>query len=170
MDDARLRPAAAADAGTIAAIYNESIRAGGSTMELTPLDAAAIRARMDAFTDREGYLLLDAGGRAAGFGVVARYSTRAGYRYAAETAVYLRHDATGRGLGTRLQRALLDRCRQWGYHHLVAKIWATNTASIRLHAKLGYEIVGTQREIGYAGGRWQDVVIMQYVMPGGETP
>ncbi len=100
----------------------------------------------------------------AGWGIIKKYSDRAGYRFCCETAVYLRRDLTGRGLGTRIKLALIERCRRYGYHHLVAKILAVNVASIEYNQKLGYELVGTQREIGYAGGRWQDVVILQLVL------
>ena len=159
-----LRDATPADAAAIAAIYNESIAAGDSTMDAVPQRTADIRAQMDAFDDREAYVVLERGGDLLGWGIVKRYSDRPGYRFAAETSVYLRRDETGQGYGSRLQAALLERCRALGYHHLVAKIWATNTVSIRMHETFGYEIVGTQREIGYRGGRWIDVVIMQCIL------
>ena len=47
--------------------------------------------------------------------------------------------------------------------HLVAKIWARNEVSVSYNLKLGYEIVGVQRKIGFVNGEWVDVVIMQYV-------
>ena len=47
---------------------------------------------------------------------------------------------------------------------MVAKIYAKNEASIEYNRKLGYEIVGTQKEIGYVGGEWLDVTIMQLII------
>ncbi|MFQ5630895.1 MAG: GNAT family N-acetyltransferase [bacterium] len=70
-----------------------------------------------------------------------------------------------KGYGSLIKKALVDRCKQYGYHHLVAKIFATNTASIEYNKKFGYEIVGRQKEIGIKNGRWQDSVIMQLVLP-----
>ena len=63
-----------------------------------------------------------------------------------------------------MKEALIARCKEYGYHHLVAKIFADNKASINYNKKFGYEIVGRQREIGFKNGRWQDVVIMQLVL------
>ena len=76
----------------------------------------------------------------------------------------------GRGLGSFLQRALMDRCRELGYHHLVAKIFADNQTSIRLHQRFGYRMVGVQKEIGIVDGRWQDVAILQYVFDENDSP
>lgn len=129
-----------------------------------PVTAGDIAAEIDRFGAREGYLVLDVEGTVVGWGVLKRYSARTGYRFAGETSVYLRRDRRGRGYGTRLQRALLELARRHGYHHLVAKIWASNAASIAMHEKLGFEVVGVQREIGWVGGRWRDVAILQCLL------
>ena len=68
------------------------------------------------------------------------------------------------GLGTRMKLSLIDKCREFGYHHLVAKIFSTNKASIEYNRKLGYEVVGTQREVGNIDGKWLDVTIMQLIL------
>lgn len=159
-----VRDATPADAAAVAAIYNESIEAGDSTMDVSPRSADDVRRQIAGFTAREGILVLEDAGDVVGWGIVKRYSDRPGYRFCCETSVYIRRGLVRRGYGTRIQRALLDRCRQWDYHHVVAKIWATNEASLILHEKLGFETVGTQREIGYMHDRWQDVVIMQCIL------
>lgn len=159
-----LRDATPADADAIAAIYNASIRAGDATMIDTPLTGEDIRRQMAAFTDREGYLVLEDADGIAGWAVVKRYSDRGGYRFAAETSTFIRRDRLRRGYGARLQRALLDRCRALGYHHLVARIWASNEGSIAFHRAFGYELVGIQREIGFMHGQWQDVALMQCLL------
>ncbi len=164
MSELGLRDATPADAAAVAEIYNASITAGGATMDQDLKSAGDIRRQMAAFSPRETILLLEAGTKVLGWGIIKKYSDRYGYRFCCETAVYLRRDLTGRGHGTRIKLALIERCRRYGYHHLVAKIFAGNVASIEYNKKLGYELVGTQREIGYAGGRWQDIVILQLVL------
>lgn len=159
-----LRDATPSDAAVIAAILNESIAAGDSLMIEEPVHAAEIRAQMDGFEEGEGYLLLEDAGTVVGWGVLKRYSDRSGYRFAAETSVYVRRDRTGRGYGSRLQAALIERARAAGFHHLVAKIWAGNAGSRALHEKFGYEVVGIQREIGFVGGQWRDVAILQRLL------
>ncbi len=55
-------------------------------------------------------------------------------------------------------------CRQFGYHHVVAKIVATNEAAIRYNERLGYELVGTQERIGRVSEGFVDVCIMQRLL------
>ena len=166
--DIRFRDAEEKDISAIADVYNESILAGDATMDGVPKTPQDILGWMRAFSKRELILLLEArhdeSWVTVGWGIIKRYSDRHGYRFCCETAVYLRRNQTGRGFGTRMKIALIERCKSLRYHHLVAKIFADNTASIRYNQKLGYEIVGTQREIGWKNGAWKDVTILQLVL------
>ncbi|MEE8524208.1 MAG: N-acetyltransferase family protein [Thermoanaerobaculia bacterium] len=159
-----LRDATPEDAAAIAEIYNQSIGAGDATMDEELWSAGRVRRKLAAFGRRETILVLQSGQMVAGWGIIKKYSDRRGYRFCCETAVYLRRDLVSRGFGTRLKRALIERCRRYGYHHLVARIFADNRASIEYNKKLGYEVVGTQKEIGFRNGRWQDVTILQLVL------
>lgn len=159
-----LRDATAADAAAIAAIYNQSVARGDATMDEQTWTADTVRSTLLGFSGREGFIVLEEGGSILGWGVYKRYSDRSGYRFAGETATYLDRQHTGRGLGTRIKGALIERCRALDYHHLVARVFADNTTSIAYNQRLGYEIVGTQREIGFRNGRWVDVVILQLLL------
>jgi phosphinothricin acetyltransferase len=99
-----------------------------------------------------------------GFSRLFRYSDRAGYRTTGETSVYVRRGLVRRGYGSLLKRAIIDRARELGYHHLVAKITTNNTASIEYNRRFGYTDVGVQREVGWVDGQWRDVLIMQLVL------
>ena len=181
-DRIRLRDATLADAEAVAEIYNASIAAGGACLQDALLSPAEIRGWIENFDDREVILVLEESpgpgepaaeasrdptptrGTLQGWGIIKRYSERRGYRFTCETAVYLRRDQTGRGLGSRIKKALMARCQELGYHHMVAKILAVNRASIEYNRKLGYEIVGVQKEVGFQDGQWQDVVILQKIL------
>lgn len=156
-----LRDATPEDATAIAAIYNESIAARDSTMQLEEVAAGTVGQWIRDLGEREAVLVMEEGKKIVGYGVVKHYSDREGYRFAAETSVYLRRARTGEGLGATLQAALIDRCRAYDYKHLVAKLWAENERSRALHRKFGYDLVGIQQEIGYVEGEWRDVAIMQ---------
>ena len=100
-----------------------------------------------------------------GWGIIKRYSDRPGYRVCCETSVYLTSSATGKGYGRILQTALMEKVSSYGYHHIVVKILAANSDSIRFHQHFGFETVGIQKEIGLIRGTWHDVVIMQCLLP-----
>jgi len=155
------------DASTIAEIYNESIAAGDSTMERDLKTPEGIRQWIEGFSPRETILLLERGEsrrEVLGLGLIKHYSDRGGYRFACETAVFLHRSEVGKGYGSRIKWALIERCRQLRYHHMVARIFADNTASIEYNKKFGYELVGIQKEIGFRQGRWRDVAILQLIL------
>lgn len=152
------------DFGTVAAIYNEAIEQGKSSMEENLYTAKKIAAWVEKFNNRERLYVLRKAGTIIGWGIIKRYSDREGYRFAAETAVYLQFSELGQGYGTLIKKHLIEICRALDYHHLVAKIFASNIGSIEYNRKFGYEIVGRQKEIGFKDGQWTDVIIMQYLI------
>jgi phosphinothricin acetyltransferase len=162
--DIRIRDCTVADSPVIADIYNAYIRQGGATMDTREKSTADMERQIQGFDERETILIMERGSKVLGWGIIKRYSDRVGYRVCCETSVYLRIDELRKGLGTRMKLALIERCKQYGYHHLVAKIFAENEASIEYNRRLGYEVVGRQNQIGYLKGEWKDIVIMQLIL------
>ncbi len=81
-DAFHLRDAAPEDA--VAAIYNESIAAGDSTMDTVPRSVDVVRRQTEGLSEREPILLLEVDGLGVGWGIIKRYGDRAGYRYCCE--------------------------------------------------------------------------------------
>ncbi len=161
----QIRPCISADYDAIAAIYNEAIATGSITFDTRPFAAQDIQAWMDKFCDRECLLVIERQQQILGWGIVKQYSDRPGYRVCCETSIYLTFAEKGQGLGKMLQTALLQKVAELGYHHVVVKIVATNDGSIAFHKRFGFEMVGVQKEVGHVDGRWQDVAIMQLILP-----
>lgn len=171
----QVRDATSADAGAICAIFNESIALRDATADLEPKDSAFFEALMNKLVEREGYLILCPAPDSPlapppeyygilGWGAIKRLSDRKGYDYACETSVYLWRRFSGQGYGTMLKRALIERAREWGYHYLYARMYATNEASIRTNLRFGYEIIGRQREVIWLEGQWRDNILMQLIL------
>lgn len=157
---------AESDYASVAEIYNEYIQKGNATMEESLYDSTRIKFWIDSFSEREKmYVLKSHNQKIIGWGVIKKYSDREGYKTTCETSVYLTEDECGKGYGTMLKKHLIQVCKSLGYHHIVAKIFADNLVSINYNLKLGYEIVGTQKQIGRKAGIWKDVVILQYIIP-----
>ncbi|MEM1322737.1 MAG: N-acetyltransferase family protein [Bacteroidota bacterium] len=148
----------------IANIYNEYVLLGNATMEESLYDAQKIESWSQKFNDREGLYVLRKGSEVIGWGIIKRYSDRQGYRFACETAIYLTQSELRKGYGSLIKQFLIEECKRLDYHHLVAKIFAVNQASIEYNLKIGYTIVGRQKEIGFKNGEWMDIVIMQYII------
>ncbi len=153
-----------ADYQSIAEIYNEFILLGNATMDETLKTADDIAGWTKKFHDREKLYVIKENFSIIGWGTIKRYSDREGYRFTCETAVYLTATKLGKGYGTMMKKHLIAACKELNYKHLVAKIFADNKSSIIYNEKLGYTIVGTQNQIGYKNNKWQDIVIMQYII------
>jgi len=164
LNSAIIRKATLSDCDVIASINNEHILAGGSSMVTSTRSAAYFKAMMHNFNSRELIECLEFDGEVVGFGLIKRYSDREGYRTSCETAIYLRSNKIRMGLGTKMKLSLIERCKEFGYHHLVAKIVASNAASIAYNKQLGYEVVGIQKEVGKIDDKWVDVTIMQLIL------
>jgi phosphinothricin acetyltransferase len=159
-----IREAVKSDYQKIADIYNEYITLGTSNMEETLKTEADIAGWTKKFHDREKLYVYTQHNIVIGWGIIKRYSDREGYRFACETAVYFTKTELGKGYGTLMKKFVIAQCKQLQYKHLVAKVFATNTASIAYNEKLGYTIVGRQHQIGYRNGQWLDMIIMQYII------
>jgi phosphinothricin acetyltransferase len=100
-------------------------------------------------------------GAVIGWAALAPYSDRSCYRGVAENSIYIARRARGRGVG----RALLERlCAEAD----AAQIWtiqagilAANEASIELHGKCGFRLVGVREKLARKRGEWSDVVLME---------
>ena len=169
----QLRPALPEDLPAIQAIYAHHVLHGLASFEEEPPPLEEIRRRYDDVLKRGlPWLAADFGGVLAGYGYCAPYRSRTAYRYALEDSVYVRHGSEGRGVGSALLDALIERCEALGYRQLVAVIGdSANAASINLHASFGFLRVGTLRSVGFKLGRWVDSVLMQRPLrPGDATP
>ena len=164
MAEIEIRTATLNDCEVIASINNEHILKGESSMETELKTKADFVKLMKSFNERELIQCLEVNNEVIGWGIIKRYSDRPGYSAACETTIYLRSEQIRKGYGSKMKLSLIEKCKELGYHHLVAKIFATNKASIAYNQKLGYEIVGTQREIGNINGKWLDVTIMQLIL------
>ena len=148
----------------IAEIYNEYIALGTATMDETLKSASDISDWVHKFHDREKLYIIKENFTVIGWGIIKRYSDREGYRFTCETTVYLTASKLGKGYGTMMKKYIIAACKELNYKHLVAKVFANNTSSIIYNEKLGYTIVGTQKEVGYKNNTWQDIVVMQYII------
>ncbi len=148
----------------IADIYNESILYGMATMEEREHSEQDIKDWVSNFNDRERLYVGLLNNTVIGWGIIKKYSDRSGYRYAGETAVYFTSNELSKGYGSNMKKHLILEARKMDYHHLIAKIFSSNTVSINYNLKLGYTIVGQQNEIGFKNGQWMDVTILQLLL------
>jgi len=164
-----IRDAVEADFGQVQAIYAHHVRSGVGTFEETEPTVYEMTARWRSATGFGlPWLVAEAEGRLWGYAYATPFRTRSAYRFIAEDAIYVAHDAHRRGVGRQLLQALIDRCSAMGLRQLLAVIGDSgNTGSVGLHAALGFAPAGAFRDVGYKHGRWLDIVLMQKVLGDG---
>ncbi|HEX5126347.1 MAG TPA: GNAT family N-acetyltransferase [Rhodocyclaceae bacterium] len=109
--------------------------------------------------------LEDANGILVGFASYGPFRVWPAYKYSVEHSIYIKKEARGTGLGTRLLTALIEQAKEQGYHLMVGGIDRSNEASVKLHAKLGFAHAGTIHEVGFKFGAWLDLSFYTLVLP-----
>ncbi len=141
----------------VRAIFAQGIATGDATFETTVPSWQDWEARhlssCRLVAIREGEVL--------GWAALSPVSVRQVYRGVSEVSVYIADNARGQKIGTALLEALVAESERNGIWTLQAGIFSENVASIRLHEKLGFRIVGTRERIGCLHGRWRDTVLME---------
>ncbi|MYZ49682.1 GNAT family N-acetyltransferase [Propylenella binzhouense] len=165
-----LRPCEPGDVAAIAAIYRDAVLHGTASFEIDPPEPAEMARRRAALVEAGyPYLAAVAGGEIVGYAYAGPYRPRPAYRGTVENSVYVRGDSHGRGVGRLLLSAVIDAAAERGFRQMVAVIGdSANTASIRLHAALGFRHVGTLAAVGWKHGRWLDTVLMQRALGVGD--
>ena len=141
----------------VAAIYAEGIATGIATLETAvPGYAAWDEARL-----ADPRLVARADGVVIGWVALVPYSRRDVYRGVAEEMIYVAESARGQGVGEGLLRTMIEEAERAGIWTLQASIFPDNAASIALHERCGFRIVGTRERLGKLGDTWRDVILME---------
>jgi L-amino acid N-acyltransferase YncA len=156
-DSIKIRPLLAGDWPAVRTIYKEGIASGNATFEEEAPDWEA----WDSAHLREARLVAEQEGRVIGWAVLAAVSSRRVYSGVAEVSLYVSSAMRGKGVGTRLLESLARESEAKGYWMLQAGIFPENSASIAVHQKCGFRIVGRRERLGNLRGRWRDVMLLE---------
>lgn len=171
MTAVHLRDAESADLDTITEIHNHAVVHTTAIWNEDAVDRAD-RAAWLADRTARGYPVIVAADETGvvGYASYAQWRPHSGYRHTVEHSVYVRGDQQGRGIGTTLMTALIERARADGMHVMIGGIESGNTASIALHERLGFREVGRMPQVGAKFGRWLDLSMLQLVLDDRPAP
>jgi phosphinothricin acetyltransferase len=159
-----IRPATLSDIPAIARVYSGSVINGTATFELEPPTETEMAERMRHLLDAGfPYLTAELDGAVAGYAYAAAYRIRPAYRFTVENSVYVSPTAQRRGIGRALLDALIEESARRGFRQMIAVIGdsANQVASVTLHKRAGFRVVGTLDHVGFKHGRWLDSLLMQ---------
>jgi phosphinothricin acetyltransferase len=155
-------PMTAAHADEVLAIYQAGIDEGDATFETA---APAWQAFDAAKLPEHRFVALDERGAVLGWVAATRVSDRCAYAGVVEHSVYVHPDARGRGVASTLLKALIDSTEAAGIWTIQSGIFPENTASLALHRRAGFRVIGTRERVGRHHGRWRDVVLLERRSP-----
>jgi len=163
MSEIIIRDAGPADIAAIARIYAHAVEHGTASFELAPPDEQEMARRQQALLVKGyPYLVAERAGVVAGYAYAGPYRDRRAYDWCVEDSLYVAPELHRKGIGRHLLVRLIAEAEARGYRQMLGVIGDTaNTASVAVHAAVGFRLIGTFRSIGYKHGRWLDTVLMQ---------
>lgn len=170
MPSIHLRHTTLADIPRIQEIYAHHVLHGTATFEETPPSIEEMETRFHNITGNGyPYIVAEYEGKVCGYAYLGVYRTRRAYRFTAENSIYVDKDYAGKGIGDALLGELIHLAEQGPWRLIIAVTTGDNTASIRLHNKHGFTLVGKEPGTGFKFNRWIDTVIMYKQINGGNN-
>jgi len=166
-----VRLATEADIPAIQEIYAHYVRSTTASFEENPPSLTEMTKRWQRLQDLGlPYLVATAGKKMVGYAYAGPFRERSGYRYTIEDSVYVAPHYLGRNVGNTLLSELIKRCTDIGFRQMIAVLGdSTNAASLALHSRHGFFVVGALGSTCFKFGRWVDAVLMQRILGEGDT-
>lgn len=168
---AHIRPATEQDLPAILAIMNEVI---ANTLAIYAYAPQTLEERENWFRGQQAghwpVIIAEMDGQVVGFGSIGVFRTRPAYKYSGEHSVHVHADHRGKGIGGILLKALIVEAKRLELRTLIGGIDSENVASIAFHARHGFVECARMKDVAYKFGHWLDLVFMQLILPGPETP
>ena len=146
-----------ADWPRVEAIYAEGIETGDATFETEPPSWE----EFDAVRLAEHRLVATEDGEVVGWAALSPTSSRSCYAGVVEHSVYVAEQARGRGIGRALIDALIAGADAAGVWTIQTSIFPENAASVALHERVGFRIVGRRERIAKRNGVWRDTLFLE---------
>ena len=156
-----LRPLTEEDWPEVAAIWAEGIATGNATFETEPLSYAAF----DATRLARPRFVAERDGAVVGWAALAPVSNRRCYAGVVENSIYVAEAARGRGVGGELMRALVGAAAEAGIWTIQTSVFPENAASVALHERAGFRLVGRRERIAELDGVWRDTLLLELRLP-----
>src|SRR6266508_4603188 len=154
----RIREMVEADWPAVAAIYAAGIATGNATFET---QVPSWERWSAGHLERPRLVAVDEHDRVVGWTALSPVSDRCAYAGVADDSVYVDPAATSRGVGSALLARLLAEAEAVGLWTVQTGAFPENEASLALHRRAGFRVVGVRERIGKLNGRWRDVVFLE---------
>jgi phosphinothricin acetyltransferase len=113
------------------------------------------------YGDSHPLIVYEIDGYVAGYASLSEFRSKEGYKDTCELSVYIDPKYQRRGIGKKLMDCIVELGREKRFHVIMSVICADNEISIKMHEKLGFELCGNMKEVGFKFGRYLDCLFYQ---------
>ncbi|WP_282121856.1 GNAT family N-acetyltransferase [Algibacter mikhailovii] len=149
------------DAQALLDIYNYYVLHTTVTFDIEPLSIEAFINKLNHINKDYPFIVFEVDDEILGFAYGSRFRPKPAYNYVAESTVYVKHGAQGKGIGSKLYAQLLEELKRTELHTVLGVLTIPNDASVKLHEKFGFQNVALLKEVGFKFDAWQNVGIWQ---------
>jgi L-amino acid N-acyltransferase YncA len=158
-----IKPATPEHLPAITEIYNEAILKTTATFDTEPKTLEEQKTWFDNHGYKYPVLVAEQEGSVVGWASLSKWSDRCAYSDTAEVSLYVKEEHRGKGIGRKLLEAIIAAGQKSGLHTVIARISQDGEASVNLHRSMGFEHIGTMRQVGRKFGKLLDVHLMQKI-------
>ncbi len=159
----RIKPATSEHLTAITEIYNEAILKTTATFDTRLKNLEEQKIWFDNHGSQYPLLVAEQNDLVVGWASLSKWSDRCAYSDTAEVSLYVKEEHRGKGIGRKLLEAIISEGQKSGLHTVIARIAQGGEASVRLHKSVGFEHIGTMKQVGRKFGRLLDVHLMQKI-------
>lgn len=142
----------------VVAIYGEAVEEGKSTVDTQ----CPSFEKWDKGHEKQCRYVIEDDGEVAGWCAISPTSSKKAYYGLVEVSIYIDRNHRGKGLGEKLLKYLCSESEKKGYWTLYSCIFSENEASIKLHEKCGFRMIGYREKSSKDRfGVWQDTSLME---------
>ena len=161
-DDLTLRDFAWSDIPAITGIYAHYVHNSVATFDTEAPGEGFMAEKFGHMVElSHPVVIATRGDQIVGYAYASVYRPRAAYRFTCEDTVYLAPEAIGQGIGSALLAETIRRSQAFGFKQMLAVIAADVDASVRVHEKQGFRVIGRYPDLGYKFDRWIGIIHMQ---------
>lgn len=151
------RPMTVSDWNSVAEIYRQGINTGNATFQKDVPEWE----EWDRGHLKTCRIVAESEGNIIGWAALSSVSGRSVYAGVAEVSVYVLTKLSGMKIGTQLLQKLIEESEQEGFWTLQASIFQENTASLRIHKKLGFREIGYREKIAQMNKIWRNTILLE---------
>ena len=149
------------DAKLLLEIYNYYVLNSVVTFDIEPLSLSAFEDKIAQIMADYPFLVFEENDEFLGYAYGSKFRPKPAYKNTVETTVYVKNGVHGKKIGTQLYKALLLLLKEQNFHVALGVLTLPNEASVKLHEKFNFTMVGHFKEVGFKFGKWLDVGVFQ---------